>query len=111
NLQLDAREKRKRFAMENKFFDHKHVMAMDKKRTKDEKELAGRMRPYQRFSGSPAEHEQKIGDIAQMNYLMNRIEQLKRARSMGCRTLQEAEEYEADVRRRADEGASQQQRE
>lgn len=68
---------------------------MDRKRTKEERELVGKMRVFARFQ-TPAEHEALVDGILKARRLRQQIELYKHYRQMGIKTLDQARIYEMD---------------
>ena len=62
NSKLDERERRKRFVIERGLLDYKRLLAVERRRPKEERELADSMRPFARFM-SGAEHEDLVRGI------------------------------------------------
>ncbi|CAM9392328.1 unnamed protein product [Choristocarpus tenellus] len=104
NQRLDERERRKKFVMDHKLLDFKKQNAA-KKRLKEDRDLIARCRPFARFQ-SPEEHEELIEDLLLAKRLRARIEQLQGYREKGIATLEEASEFEAQKKRKAEEIAA-----
>lgn len=88
NSKLDARAERKKFIIERGFLERK-----DKKRQRDEKEIANNVRCFARFH-THAQHEEFITGLTREARLRKKIDKLQQARLNGCRTLDEAERFE-----------------
>lgn len=110
NAKLDEREKRKDFVQKRGLVDFKKQQAAERRRTKEERELTARLRVFARFH-SPEEHEALVDGILKVRKLRKQIELYKHYRSMGCRTLQEVQQYEADRKRREQDMKTRKQRE
>eukprot|EP00898_Chlorokybus_atmophyticus_P004263 jgi/Chlat1/4838/Chrsp31S00373 len=102
NMRLDERMRRKAFVIERGLLNVKKQQAAERKRSKDERDLHARMRVFARFH-SQAEHEALLAGLVEERRLRQRIEELKEYRSMGIRTLAEAEVYAMEKRRRETE--------
>jgi transcriptional adapter 2-alpha len=72
---------------------------MEKKRSKDEKEIVSRMRMFARFHSND-EHEALVKGLVQARRLRKQIELFQTYRSMGVRTLEGVRQYEVDRQRR-----------
>lgn len=75
---------------------------LEKKKTKEERELAARLRMFARFL-SPEEHEALVNGLLQSRKLRGQIELYQSYRRMGIRSLEEAREYEIDRKKREEE--------
>eukprot|EP00899_Mesostigma_viride_P017236 jgi/Mesvir1/25513/Mv01763-RA.1 len=76
NLRLDERQRRKRFILERGLLNVKRQQALDRRRTKEERELYARLRVFLRFQGT-AEHEALAAGLVAERRLRARIDQLK----------------------------------
>ena len=110
NGKLDERERRKKFVIERGLLDYKKHQQIERRRPKDERDLVAQMRPFARFH-SAEEHNEFVGGLLTAMRLRKRIAQLQHYRRNGIRTLAEAEEYEAEKRKRESEVALKKQRE
>ena len=99
NAKLDGRSKRKKFITDHKLLDTKLHEEMDKKRSRDERDLVQRMRLFARFQ-TPEEHEKFVEAVIETKRMRKDIAQLQFYRRMGIRSLAEAEKYELDKSRR-----------
>jgi len=99
NAKLDERERRKAFVIERGLLEYKRMLAVERRRPREEREVYDAFRPFARFM-SPAEHEELVRGIILENRLRKRIVQLQEYRKAGIRSLAEAQEYEASKRRR-----------
>eukprot|EP00958_Prasinococcus_capsulatus_P025081 scaffold4100_cov372-Prasinococcus_capsulatus_cf.AAC.6 len=120
---LIEREERKRFILERDLLNVKRQIAADRRKPRDERLLHQRMRVFSRFHSSH-EHEELLkvypghrvrtmkkhlmlfwapqGLLTEMR-LRQRIAELKEYRRCGIHTLNEADVYEAEKRRREGE--------
>ena len=110
NGKLDERERRKQFVIERGLLDYKKHQQIERRRPKDERELVAQMRPFARFH-TAQEHNEFVGGLLTAMRLRKRIAQLQHYRKNGIRTLAEAEEFEAEKRKRETELALKKQRE
>jgi len=95
NAKLDERERRKRFVVERGLVDYAARAAEDRKRPRDERDLLARLRVFARFQ-TPEEHEALVKGCVEAKRLRKRIALLQHYRSLGIRTLAEADAYEAE---------------
>eukprot|EP00963_Diacronema_lutheri_P008386 scaffold748_cov329-Pavlova_lutheri.AAC.17 len=99
SYRLDERERRKHFILERGLLNIKHIMALDKKRTPEERALYAKFRVFARFH-SEEDHRNMMEGLAVEEHLRARIEQLKQYRRLGLRTLPDADAYETEAKRR-----------
>ena len=99
SYRLDERERRKNFILERGLLNIKHIMALDKKRTPEERALHAQFRVFARFQ-SEEDHRRLMEGLAVEEHLRARIEKLKQYRRLGLHTLPEVDAYEADAKRR-----------
>ena len=93
NTKLDERQARKKFILGRGLLDTKRLQAFDRRRTKAEKELAQRMKPFARFH-SQEQHEQLVNCLSEELRLRNQLAIYQGYRELGITTLLEAEKYE-----------------
>lgn len=70
---------------------------LDKRRTKEERELVGKLRVFARFQ-SREEHEALVEGMLRAGRLRQQIELYRTYRAMGVRTLEQARQFEAAKR-------------
>lgn len=99
NAKLDERERRKAFIIERGLLDYKRLLAIERRRPRDEREVYDAFRPFARFS-TPQEHEDLVRGIILEQRLRKRIAQLQEYRRNGIRSLAEAHEYDVLKRKR-----------
>lgn len=99
NAKLDERERRKAFVIERGLLDYKRLLAIERKRPREEREIYDLFRPFARFL-SAAEHEELVRGIILEQRLRKRIAVLQEYRREGIRTIAESLEYEASRRKR-----------
>jgi transcriptional adapter 2-alpha len=75
---------------------------MEKKKTKEERDLAARLKIFARFH-APEEHEALVTGLLQARKLRGQIELYQNYRKLGIRSLEEAREYEIDRKKREEE--------
>jgi len=99
DFKLCEREKRKNFALERGICDWKKTSNMEKKRSKEERDMYTKYRCFTRFMPQNKFDELVDGIISERR-IRKRIEQLKQYRSAGVLTFKKAEQYEVDKKRR-----------
>ena len=99
NAKLDERNKRKRFVIDRGLVDFKKQQNQEKRRSKEEKELVARLRVFARFHSS-ADHDSLVDGLLKARRLHKQIEMYQHYRRMGIRTLEQAQQYEIDRKRR-----------
>ncbi|XP_024533052.1 transcriptional adapter ADA2 [Selaginella moellendorffii] len=99
---LEERKRRKDFILERGLLNVKRQQALDRKKTKEEKELIQRSRVFLRYHSSE-EHEALLAGLTAEIKIRQRIEELQEYRSAGCHTLAEGEYYAMDKRKRSAE--------
>jgi hypothetical protein len=104
NSKLDERERRKSFVIERGLLEYKRLLAVERRRPKEEREVYDAFRPFARFM-TPTEHEDLVRGVILENRLRKRISQLQEYRRAGIRSLAEAQEYEAAKRKREQSGS------
>ena len=62
NAKLDERERRKSFVIERGLLDYKRLLAVERRRPKEEREIYDAFRPFARFL-TPREHEDLVRGI------------------------------------------------
>ena len=103
NSRLDARVERKKIIFEHKLLEYKKNSAADKKRTKEERDLLNKAKPFARMM----RHEEfnKFCDgIAYEHQLRQAITQLQDWRVHQVSTLREGEKYEQEKQQRQARG-------
>ncbi|GMM50419.1 chromatin-binding transcription regulator [Starmerella bacillaris] len=95
NSRLERRTERKRTILAHNLLDYRKLIATEKKRTKEEKELYNKLKPFVRVL--PADEFQKFTEdiLAEQSY-RHRIAELQEYRQNGIKTLDEAKKYEKD---------------
>jgi transcriptional adapter 2-alpha len=99
NAKLDERERRKSFVIERGLLDYKRLLAIERRRPRDEREIYDAFRPFARFN-TPQEHEDLVRGVILEQRLRKRIAQLQEYRRNGIRSLAEAHEYDVLKRKR-----------
>jgi hypothetical protein len=99
NAKLDERERRKAFVLERGLLEYKRMLATERRRPREEREVYDAFRPFARFM-APSEFEELVRGIVLEQRLRKRIAQLQELRRHGVRSLAEAAEYEASRRKK-----------
>lgn len=99
NERLTNRIERKKVIFEHKLLEYKANQAKDKKRTKEEKELVNRTKPFARMMRHE-DYELFTNDIEYEHQLRQAIGQLQEWRSMHITELREGIKYEAEKQNR-----------
>lgn len=95
NSRLERRTERKRIILAHGLLEYRKLAAIDKKRSKEERELYNRLKPFVRVL--PADEFQRFTEdvIAEQLY-RHRIAELQEYRQNGIKSLEEAKKYEKD---------------
>lgn len=99
---LDERKRRKDFILERGLLNIKRQQALDRKRTKEERELYNRSRVFMRYH-SAEEHEALLNGLIAERKLRQRIEELQEYRMNGCHIMADAEVYCSEKKKRETE--------
>jgi transcriptional adapter 2-alpha len=100
NSRLRARTDRKRIIFEHNLLEYKKNQLLDKKRTKEEKDLLHKAKPFARMLNHE-DFEALNRDLLLEHNLRIAISQLQEWKQMGIRDLKGGEKYEADKQTRA----------
>ncbi|KAL3699063.1 hypothetical protein R1sor_017085 [Riccia sorocarpa] len=100
---LAERRRRKDFIIDRGLINSKKQAALEKKRSKEEKELYLRTRVFLRYHTSE-EHDELLAGLGAERKIRQRIEGLQEMRIAGFRLLSEGETYVLDKRRKETEG-------
>lgn len=95
NDRLTARTDRKKVIFNHQLLDYRKHMAIDKKRTKDQRDLHQKLKPFARMM-SHSDYISFSEDIEKEQNLRQAIAQLQEWRRMRVSTLAGGEKYEAD---------------
>ena len=100
NARLTARVERKRIIFEHKLLEYRKNSALDKKRSKEERELVNRTKPLARMM-CHADYEDFVRGLEYEHNLRQAIAQLQEWRQVQVSTLRAGEKYEQDKHIRA----------
>lgn len=95
NQKLTLRAERKRLMLKNNLIDYKHNNAIDKKRSKEEKDLYNRIKAFARLMNEK-DFEDFSTDIMEEFRIRNRIAQLQNWRRNGIINIDDGERFEKD---------------
>jgi transcriptional adapter 2-alpha len=100
NRKLKDRQKRKAFAKERGLLNYRAIQMKNADKSKEEREMIQRMRIFERYS-SVEEHDELVRKLIEAKRIRAEIEKLQMYRVLGMESMKEAEEYEAEKKRRA----------
>lgn len=95
NDRLTARTDRKRVIFNHQLLDYKKNIAQDKKRTKEQRDLQGKLKPFARIMSHP-DYTTFADDLEKEQNLRQAISQLQEWRRMRISTLTAGEKYESE---------------
>lgn len=99
NQRLDRRAERKKFAFERGFIEFKKTQLLDRKRSKEEKDVMAKTKCFAPLM-TPADYNTFVNGLTLEQQLRDRIALLQHYRRNGIRSFKEAEEYTAQKRAR-----------
>ncbi|CCE65173.1 hypothetical protein TPHA_0K00390 [Tetrapisispora phaffii CBS 4417] len=99
NSRLTTRAEKKRLLFANKLMEYRKLQSVEKKRSKQEKELFNRLKPFSRMM-TPQDFEEFSTDILEELRCRSRINQLQEWRRNGITTLEAGLKYERDKQMR-----------
>lgn len=103
NSRLDARVERKKIIFEHKLLEYRKNAAADKKRTKEEKDLMNKAKPFARMMKHD-DFEKFCEGLLFEHSLRQAIAQLQEWRNMQIADLKAGEKYEQDKQQRQSRG-------
>lgn len=95
NERLTIRAERKRLMINDNLMDYKTNNAIDKKRSKEEKDLSNKIKPFSRIMNSD-DFKEFSDDIMEEFKIRNKINKLQNWRKNGVTSLEEGENYEKE---------------
>lgn len=95
NSRLTIRNERKRLLLENNLLDYRRLQSIDKKRSKEAKDLYNKIKAFARVM-KPQDFEEFSKDILQELNCRTKIAQLQEWRSNGITTIEAGHKYERD---------------
>jgi transcriptional adapter 2-alpha len=93
NWKLDERVRRKQFVIERGLLDFKKQQQSEKRKSKEERELHAKMRPFARF-WPQEEHEEYTKALVFERRIRDKIKQLQIQRRNGITNFEDAEQFE-----------------
>ncbi|SCV01377.1 LAMI_0G11100g1_1 [Lachancea mirantina] len=99
NSRLTRRAEKKRLLFQNGLMDYRKLQAIDKKRSKDARDMYNRIKAYAQIM-TPEDFEEFSRDILEELRCRTRIHQLQEWRSNGITTLEAGLKYERDKQAR-----------
>ncbi|KAI9888124.1 MAG: Transcriptional adapter ada2 [Watsoniomyces obsoletus] len=99
NSRLTARVERKKIMFEHHLLEYKKNTGLEKKRTKEERDLINKCKPYARMMNH-ADYEEWTQGLLQEHSLRQAIAQLQEWRQMGLAELKSGEKYESEKQQR-----------
>lgn len=105
NSKLTARADRKRIIFEHNLLEYRRNTAQDKKRTKEERDLNNKAKPFARMMNH-SDYDEFTKSLEHEHNLRQAIGQLQDWRHMSIGDLKSGEKYEADKQTRAARPAS-----
>jgi len=106
NSKLDARTERKRILFEHNLLEYRKNTAQEKKRTKEERELLNKAKPFARMMNHE-DFEEFCKGLEYEHNLRLAIAQLQEWRQMGIGDLKSGEKYEQEKLQRAQRALTQ----
>ncbi|KAG7695696.1 hypothetical protein KL930_003693 [Ogataea haglerorum] len=95
NSKLTMRAERKRLMLKNNLLDYRNNIAIDKKRTKEERELYNKLKAFARIM-TPEDFKEFTDDMLSEVRIRNRIQQLQEWRRNGVMSFEGGAKYEKD---------------
>ncbi|KAJ2484763.1 Transcriptional adapter ada2 [Coemansia sp. RSA 2320] len=95
NGKLDRRQQRKRFIFERGLLEYRKHQSIEKKRTKEERELVGRVKVFARMQ-TKEDYDALTAGLLSEHALRQRIAQLQEWRRNGITSLDDGAQFEAE---------------
>lgn len=95
NSRLTSRAERKRVMLDHGLLEYRKSAGIDKKRSKEERELVARLKPFARLL-QPDDYKRFVGSVLTELHCRRRIAELQEYRRNGVRTFAAAAKYEND---------------
>lgn len=99
NERLTRRSERKRVIFTHDLLDYRRLSALEKRRTKEDRDLANKLKPYVRLL-SLSEYDEMCDSMLAEQQYRRRIAELQEYRQNGIKTLAVAQKYERDKQTR-----------
>ncbi|ODV63457.1 chromatin-binding transcription regulator ADA2 [Ascoidea rubescens DSM 1968] len=95
NSRLTLRAERKKIMIRNNLLEYKKNLSIEKKKTKEERELFNKIKPFIRIM-TPEDFQKFSNDILLESQIRNKISQLQNWRNAGLTTIESGFKYEKD---------------
>lgn len=92
NARIDERIRRKKFVLERGLLDFKKTQKLERKKTKEEREIINSMKIFARFN-TAEDHEKLVNSMLKERLLREVIEQLKFFKDKGLQSMDQIEKY------------------
>lgn len=99
NSRLERRTERKRTIFNHNLLEYRKLMAADKKRSKEERDMYNKLKPFIRLLPQE-EFDHFTEDIMAEQQYRHRIAELQEYRQNGIKTLEQAQKYEKEKQAR-----------
>lgn len=100
NTRLTQRAERKKVIFEHNLLDYKKISALEKKRTKEEREILNKTKPFARMMNRD-DYQKFCSELIEEHHLRQAIAQLFEWRNMKIDDLRSGEKYEQEKVQRA----------
>lgn len=98
-FKLQEREKRKKFVIERELLDYKRIQLLEKKKSKEERDLYSKLKPFARFC-SQDEFNNVLQGFQTEKQLIEQIKLYQSYRALGIQSKAQAEKFELEKKRR-----------
>jgi len=105
NRRLDERIRRKKFVIDWGLLNVKKQQALERKRTKEEKDIYNHLKIFSRFS-TPTAHQEFVENVIRERRMRELIQELNKFREMGLTSFNEVEAYIQNNKRKDKESDS-----
>ena len=92
NARIDERIRRKKFVLERGILDFKKTQKLERKKTKEEREIINSMKIFARFN-TAEDHERLVNNLLKERMLREVIEQLRYFKGKGLTNLDQIEKF------------------
>jgi len=105
NRRLDERIRRKKFVIDWGLLNVKKQQALERKRSKEEKDIYNHLKIFSRFS-TPTAHQEFVENVIRERRMRELIQELNKFREMGLTSFNEVESYIQNNKRKDKESDS-----
>jgi transcriptional adapter 2-alpha len=99
NSKLEKREYRKRFCLDRNYFEFKKVQAIEKKRSKEEKAIHSKLKPFTKLQTN-SDMENFVNGLLIEDKLKYKISQLQNLITNGLTNMEHLDQFNADIQAR-----------